>query len=143
MSISAIVSSSPLNQLPSLQKVSQQQSTAFQELTQALQSGNLSSAQQAVQALSGAPTNVSSLQSAQLTQELKALGTALQAGNQAAVGSTPSSTSTNTPVRAAHHHYHHGGGGLPGLTSGFPSGSVLGINAANASEALQTVNLTV
>jgi hypothetical protein len=50
MSVSAIFPSSTLSQINNLQNASQQR-TEFQELTQALQSGNLPNAQQAFGAL--------------------------------------------------------------------------------------------
>jgi hypothetical protein len=51
MSVSASLPSSTLNQAYNLQTPNQQQRTEFQQLTQGLQSGNLSSAQQAFGAL--------------------------------------------------------------------------------------------
>jgi len=49
MNMSAISSSNPLNQASILQNANQQPGTQFQQLTQALQSGNLTSARQAFQ----------------------------------------------------------------------------------------------
>jgi hypothetical protein len=145
MSISAIVSSSPLNQVTNPQIANQKQRAEFQELTKALQSGNLTNAQQAFQSLTSSATNVASLRSAQLTQELKALGTALRSGDPASAGNAYAATSQNTlaSARAAHHHFHHGGGGSPSLTSGFPDSSGRsGVSATNAGEVFQAVNLT-
>src|SRR5271157_3537513 len=80
MSVSAIFPSSALNQATSLQNSNQQQRNEFQQLTQALQSGNLTSAQQAFGALTNSATS-SGLLSVQLTQDLSKLGSALQSGN--------------------------------------------------------------
>jgi hypothetical protein len=145
MSISAVISNSPLNGVNNLQNAKQKQRAEFQELTQALQSGNLTHAQQAFQSLTGSANKVASLQSAQLTQELKALGTALQSGSPASAGNayTAASQNTQTPARTAHHHHHYGGDGSPALTSGFPDGSSgSGLSTTNPTGLLQAVNLT-
>ena len=68
MSISAISASNQLTQANNLQGLNQQQNTEFQQLTQALQSGNLSSAEQALSALTG-NTTTSGLQAVLLTQD--------------------------------------------------------------------------
>jgi hypothetical protein len=81
MSVSAILPSTTLNQAYNLQAPNQQRQAEFQQLTQALQSGNLSSAQQAFGALTSASN--SGLLSVQLSQDLSKLGSALQSGNLA------------------------------------------------------------
>jgi hypothetical protein len=146
MSISAISSSNVLNQAYNLQNTNQQQRTEFQQLTQALQSGNVSSAQQAFSALTNRATG-SGLQSAQLTQDLSALGSALQSGNLAGARNAYSSVQQNiqnsNPVAAHHHRPHHGGGGSSQLTSGFPgSTSSSGSSTADPNDIFQAVNLT-
>jgi hypothetical protein len=138
MSISAIVSSSPLNQLSNLHNAAQKQRAEFQQLTQALQSGSVAIAPPASPGANTSAANLASLRSAQFTQELKALGAATTG-----IGSTAASPNSPASLRTAHHHYHHGGGGSPALTSGFPSSSGSPAGTADASEQLQPLNLTV
>jgi hypothetical protein len=144
MSVSAIVSSSAVNQANNLQISNQQQRTEFLKLTQALQSGNLTSAQQASQSLSNSLTSLASLQRAQLTRDLSALGSNLPSGHVAGASNAYSAASQNTqaPAHAAHHHHHGGGGGLPALTSGFPDSSSSAVSIADASDVFQSVNVT-
>src|ERR1700689_1817443 len=109
MSISAISSTNPLSQASNLQNLNQQQKTEFQQLAQALQSGNLSSAQQVLGALTGT-TATSGLQSVQLTQDLSKLGSALQSGNLSSARQAYSTIQQNlqgTHSLAAHHHRPH------------------------------------
>jgi len=80
MSVSAISSSNALNQANMLQNASQQPGTQFQQLTQALQTGNLSNAQQLFSALNSSAAS-SGLLSTQMKQDLSKLGSALQSGN--------------------------------------------------------------
>jgi hypothetical protein len=146
MSVSAILPSSALNQANNLQNVNQQRRTEFQQLTQALQSGNLNNAQQAVSALTKSTTS-SGLQSVKLTQDLNTLGSALQSGNltsaRDAYSSVQQSLQTSNPLAAHHHRPHHGGGGSQLLTSGFPdSTSSSGSSATDQSDVFQAVNLT-
>ena len=104
MSVSAILPSTTLNQAYNLQTPNQQQRTEFQQLTQALQSGNLSSAQQAFGALTNKASN-SGLLSVQLSQDLSKLGSALQSGNLAGARQAYSSVQQNlqsSPPMAAH-----------------------------------------
>lgn len=145
MSISAISSSSALNQANILQSVNQQQRTEFQRLTQALQSGDLTNAQQAFSALTSSTTS-SGLLSAQLMQDLSKLGSALQSGNltsaRQAYSSVQQILQNSSPMAAHHHRPHHGEGGAHRLTSGFP-GTVgsSGGSAASQSDVFQSVNL--
>jgi hypothetical protein len=143
MSVSAIVSGSAVNQANNLQISKQKQQTEFQQLTQALQSGNLTAAQQTSQALSKSLTSLASLQSSQLTRDFSSFGSNLS-GNVAGAGSAYSAASQNAqaPARAAHHHHHSGGGGSPTVTSGFPASNNSAISAADASDVFQTVNLS-
>jgi len=145
MNISALLPST-LNPSSNLQTANQQQRTDFQQLTQALQSGNLTTAQQAFSALTNSATG-SGLQSLQLTQDLNALGSALQSGNltgaRNAYSSVEQSLQNSNPI-AAHHHHSHGGGGLHSLTSGFPdSTSSPDSTSAAPTDVFQPVNLTV
>lgn len=145
MSVSAILPSTTLNQAYNLQTPNQQQ-TEFQQLTQALQSGNLSSAQQAFGALANNASN-SGLLSVQMSQDLSKLGSALQSGNLAGARQAYSSVQQNlqssAPMAAHHHRPHHGGSVLSSLLSGLSdniSGS--GSSAASQSGAFQPVSLT-
>lgn len=142
MSISAISSTNPLSQASNLQNLNQQQKTEFQQLAQALQSGNLSSAQQVLGALTGT-TATSGLQSVQLTQDLSKLGSALQSGNLSSARQAYSTIQQNlqgTHSLAAHHHRPHQDTGSQFLTSGFPGSSSLASLAAN--NVSQPLNLT-
>jgi hypothetical protein len=146
MNISAILPSSTLNQIYNPQNTNQQQRTEFQQLTQALQSGDLITAQQAFSALTNSATS-SGLQSVRLSQGLNALGSALQSGNltgaQNAYSSVQQSLQNSAPTVAHHHRAHHGGGGSHLLTSGFPdSTSSSGSSVASQSDIFQPVNLT-
>lgn len=147
MSVSAIFPSSALNQANNLQNANQQRRTEFQQLTQALQSGNLTNAQEAFSSLTNSATS-SGLQSVQLTQDLNALGSALQSGNLTGVrdaySSVQQSLQNSNPLAAHHHRPHHGEGGSRILTSGFPGSSGNSdISAASPSEVFQpVVNLT-
>jgi hypothetical protein len=146
MSVSAISSGNVLNQANSLQNTHQQQRNQFQQFAQALQSGNLTGAQQAFSALTSSAAS-SGLLSVQLKQDLSKLGSALQSGNltgaRDAYTSVQQNLQNSNPVTAHHHRPHSGGGGLQFLTSGFPGSSNSGSSAASASEVFQPVNLRV
>ena len=141
MTVSTIFPGSELNQVNHLQNANQQRRTEFQQLTQALQSGNLSNAQQAFGALSKS-TASSGIQSMQLTQDLNTLGLALQSGDLSGARDAYSSVQQglrNSNLMVAHHHRpHHGGSGSRVLTSGFPGST--GGRAASPSEVFQPVN---
>jgi hypothetical protein len=141
MSVSAISSRNALLQANSLQSTNQQQRNEFQQLTQALQSGNLSNAQQAFSALTNSATT-SGLQSVQLTQDLSKLASDLQSGNLTSARQAYSSIQQNlqhsSPVAAHHHRPHHGGGGSQLLTSGFPGSS----SATSPSDVFQPISLS-
>jgi hypothetical protein len=143
MFLSAISSGSALNQAKNLPTTNQQQRAEFQQLTQALQSGNLTTAQQAFSALTNSAKS-SGIQSLQLTQDLNALGSALQSGNLAGARNAYSAVQQNlqnsSPMAAHHHRLHQGGARL--LTSGFPDTSNSGSSSASESDVLQSLNLT-
>ncbi len=144
MNISAILPSSTLNQANHLQNTNQQQRTEFQQLAKALQSGNLITAQQAFGALTNSATG-SGLQSVRLSQDLKALGSAVESGDLAGARQAYSSVQQNlhssTSMAAHHHRPHHGG--LHSLTSGFPDGTnSSGSSAASQTNVFQPVNFT-
>ena len=142
MSVSAISATNPMLQASTLQNLSQQQNGAFQQLAQALQSGNLSSAQQVFGALTSG-TTTSGLQSVQLMQDLSTLGSALQTGNLNSARQAYSTVQQNlqsSPSLLAHHHIGHHDTGSQFLTSGFPGSTSLG--SLSASNVLQPINLT-
>jgi len=122
MSVSAIFPSSALNLVNNLQNANQQQRAEFQQFAQALRSGDLTNAQQALGALTKNATG-SGLQSVQLTQDLHALGSALQSGDAAGARDAYSALQqvfhNSNPLAAHHHRPHYGGGGLRVFTSGF------------------------
>lgn len=145
MSISAIPSSIAPNQVNILPSLTQQQRTEFQQLTQALQSGSLTKAQQAVSSLTSNTTSFGIL-SAQLTQDLSKLASALQSGKltsaRQAYSSVQQILQNSSPMAAHHHRPHHGEGGAHRLTSGFPAdSSTSAISAARQSSVFQPVNL--
>ena len=124
----------------------QQQRTEFQQLTQGLQSGNLSSAQQAFGALTNNASN-SGLLRMQLSQDRSKLGSALQSGNLAGARQAYSSVQQNlqsSPPMAAHDHRpHHGGGGLNSLLSALSDSSSTSVSsAASQNGDFQPVDLT-
>jgi hypothetical protein len=146
MSVSAIFPSSALNQANNLQNANQQRRTEFQQLTQALQSGNLTNAQQAFGTLTKNATN-SGVPSLQLTQDLTALRSALQSGDLAgardAYSAVQQGWQNSNPIAAHHHRSHGGGGGSRVLTSGFPdSAGSSNISADSQDAVFQSVNLT-
>ena len=146
MFLSAIFPNSTLNQANNLQNSNRQQRTDFQQLTQALQAGNLTNAQQAFGALAKGTTS-SGMESVQLSQDLNRMGAALRSGDLAGARdaySTLLQGLQNSGLMAAHHHRPHRGGSEPPiLTSGFPgeTGSSNTI-AGSPSEVFQPVNLT-
>jgi hypothetical protein len=146
MSVSAIFPSSALNQVNNLQNANQQRRTEFQQVTQALRSGNLTNAQQAFGALTKNATS-SGVQSLQLTQDLTALRSALQSGDLAsardAYSAVQQGLQNSNPIAAHHHRPHYGGGGSRVLTSGFPdSAGSSNISAGSQAAVFQPVNLT-
>jgi hypothetical protein len=144
MSVSAISSSNPLNQANMLQNPNQPSGTQFQQLTQALQTGNLSSAQQLFSALNSSATS-SGLLSTQMQQDLSKLGSALQSGNltsaRQAYSSVQQNVETSNHMAAHHNRPVHGGGGLGSLTSGFPdtTGTSSGGIASDVFQALSLI----
>jgi hypothetical protein len=143
MSISAISSSNPLNQANVAQNAKQPSATQFQQLTQALQSGNLSNAQQLFGALNKSASS-SGLLSTQMKQELSNVGSALRSGDLAgarqAYSSVQQDLQDSNHVAAHHHRPVHGGGGAKLLTSGFPD---TGASSAGglASDVFQALSL--
>jgi hypothetical protein len=142
VSISAIFPSSDPGSINNLQNANQQLRAEFQQLTQALQSGSVTNAQQALGALTTSKTS-SGIQSVHSAQDLNALASALQSGDLSgardAYSAVQQDSQRTNPVAAHHHRPRHGGGGSLVLTSGFPGNT--GINDTHPSEVFQPVNL--
>jgi hypothetical protein len=124
MSIAGILSSSLFNS-NSQAVTSAQQSfqKEFQQLGQALQSGNLSAAQSDFATLqqnsSSASATASASSSNPIAQAFSQLGKDLQSGNISAAQQDFSNIrqdtqSQSTQASSGHHHHHHGGGGAGG-----------------------------
>ncbi|HVC19867.1 MAG TPA: hypothetical protein VNE16_07300 [Vicinamibacterales bacterium] len=114
MSVSGI-STNALNQSYSVFNM-QQRRNAFQQLTQALQSGNLAQAQQAFGSLTangltgpGASTPVG--------QDLAALGQALQSGNLTSAQQAFAKLQSDAQQAMQSHHQHHGAGQKSGTAT--------------------------
>ncbi len=120
MSIAGILSSSALTTASVLQNSFKQKQTEFQQLAQALQSGNLSSAQQVFGALTQNASGSTAIQNTQLGQDFSTLGSDLQAGNLTAAQkayATLKQDVQNASSAGQVHHHHHGGHGAPNPTS--------------------------
>ncbi len=88
---------------------SAQQSNAgnnWQQLTQALQSGNLSAAQQAYATLTQSAGNLPGGQNGPLAQALSKIGAALQSGDIG--GAQQALTQLQQQAASKPHHHHHG-----------------------------------
>ncbi|MGD0192001.1 MAG: hypothetical protein ABSD74_14770 [Rhizomicrobium sp.] len=125
MSISGVAASaaSYTSSWPSQQSTLQQN---FTQLTQAIQSGNLSSAQQAyatlMQSMPASANGPTAGQSGNPFQTAIAqIGAALQNGSMSAAQSALSGMQTQ--MRSAPHHHHHRGGGMSAGSSTASSSS--------------------
>jgi outer membrane protein assembly factor BamD (BamD/ComL family) len=141
MSVSAISSGNALNQSNMLQNRTQPSGTQFQQLTQALQTGNLSSAQQLFSALNNSATS-SGLMSTQMQSDLSNLGSALQSGNltgaQKAYSSVQQNVENSNHMDAHHNRPVRSGGDLQDIASGVP-----GTGSGIASDVFQALSLIV
>jgi hypothetical protein len=141
MSVSAISSGNALNQSNMLPNPNQPSGTQFQQLTQALQTGNLSSAQQLFSALNNSATS-SGLMSTQMQSDLSNLGSALQSGNltgaQKAYSSVQQNVENSNHMDAHHNRPVRSGGDLQDIASGVP-----GIGSGIASDVFQALSLIV
>lgn len=112
MSVAGILSS--LASAPSsAQSVFQQRRSDFQQLSQALQSGDLAGAQQAFSALSSlqaANGGGAAQKNSQLAQDFSAIGQALQNGDLAGAQQAFASFQQDVQALRGQHHHHHGGG---------------------------------
>ncbi|SRR5208283_1620100 len=110
MSVSAISSSSGLSSAAWQNQIGQVQSD-FQALGQALQSGNLTAAQQAYATLQQDLPASQSSSSTATNNPLSAIGQALQSGNLTAA------QQAFAALRGHHHGHHHHGGGSSAVAS--------------------------
>lgn len=117
MSISAV--SNPIIYSPVTQPAQQPQMSGFrnelQQLSQDLQSGNLTAAQQDYATLSQSGPLANSQSTNPLVQDLQAVGTALQGGNLTAAQQAFTTFQNAVQQQGAQvhghgHHHHHGGG---------------------------------
>lgn len=112
MSIAGILSSSALTAASTLQNSLTPKQTEFQQLAQALQSGNLSSAQQVFGALTQNASTSTAIQNTQLGQDFSTLGSDLQSRNLTAAQKAYAAVQQdvqNASGGAQFHHHHHGG----------------------------------
>jgi hypothetical protein len=105
MTISAISSSNA-----STVSVFQQDRQAFNQLTNALQSGDLTAAQNAYNTLASSPMAQGNSPFAQAIQQI---GQDLQAGDAASLADAQKVLASLQQARG-HHHHHHGGGNVSG-----------------------------
>jgi len=121
MSISSISSTAPSYQPPQQDPVRQ----SFGQLAQALQSGDLASAQaayttltqnQPAQGASGTSNSSNPLQ-----QGIASIGAALQSGNLA--GAQQALQTLQSQMKGAHHHHHHHGAGQSQQAASSPTNS--------------------
>ncbi len=104
MSISSISTNTPAYQPPQPNGARQN----FQQLSQAVQSGDLASAQQAYAALTqNLPSQGANAGNGQFQQAIQSIGSALQSGNIS--GAQNALQALQTQMKGAHHgHHHHG-----------------------------------
>ncbi|MGO9649080.1 MAG: hypothetical protein ACLPOO_13605 [Terriglobales bacterium] len=125
MSIAGILSSSLFNSNSQAVTSPQQQfQKEFQQLGQALQSGNLSAAQSdfaTLQQNSASASTASASSSNPLAQAFSQLGKDLQSGNISAAqqdfATIQQDTQSQSTPASGHHHHHHGGGAGSGQQS--------------------------
>jgi thioredoxin-like negative regulator of GroEL len=91
-----------------LQNDFQQRRSAFEELAQALQSGNLAQAQQAFSVLTQNAPNSGQAKSGSLKDDFSALAQALQSGDLDGARTAFATIQQDLQkARQAHHHHHH------------------------------------
>ncbi|MGA7380683.1 MAG: hypothetical protein WBX03_07500 [Terriglobales bacterium] len=145
MSIAGILSSSLFNSNSQAVTSSQQQfQKEFQQLGQALQSGNLSAAQADFATLQqnspSASATASASNSNPIAQAFSQLGKDLQSGNISAAqqdfATIQQDTQSQSTQASGHHHHHHGGGAGSGEQSNITQ------EFAQLSQDLQAGNLS-
>ena len=120
MTISAI-SSSGASFVSTIQKDRQ----AFNQLANALQSGDLTAAQNAYNTLASSPMAQGNSPFAQAIQQI---GQDLQSGDASSLADAQKVMSSLQQARGHHHHHHGGGGEVSGQTN---SSSATGANASD------------
>ncbi|MGA9041819.1 MAG: hypothetical protein WB421_14905 [Terriglobales bacterium] len=130
MSIAGILSSNALSGASTLQSSAKQKQTEFQQLAQALQTGNLSSAQQVFGALTQNAPSSTAILNTQLGQDFSSLGSDLQTGNLAAAQKAYAAVQQDVQNAGGgaqvRHHHHHGGHVAPNPTTAPSSSSASG-----------------
>jgi hypothetical protein len=147
MSIAGILSSTLFNSNSQAISSSQQQfRKEFQQLGQALQSGNLSAAQAdfaTLQQNSPSASSTAAAGSGSAAQAFSQLGKDLQSGNLSAAQQDFSNIQQNTQAHG-HHHHHGGGGGGGGWASNQPTTqpTTLALEFAQLGQDLQAGNVS-
>jgi hypothetical protein len=147
MSIAGILSSTLFNSNSQAISSSQQQfRQEFQQLGQALQSGNLSAAQAdfaTLQQNSPSASSTAAAGSGSAAQAFSQLGKDLQSGNLSAAQQDFSNIQQNTQAHG-HHHHHGGGGGGGGWASNRPTTqpTTLALEFAQLGQDLQAGNVS-
>jgi len=103
---------------------------AFGQLTSALQSGDLSAAQNAYNTLASSPIAQGNTPFAQALQQI---GQDLQSGDIADAQKALASLQQQQQARGGHHHHHHGGGG-GGVKASDPSQSSSSSNSTDPND---------
>ena len=152
MSIAGILSSTLFNSNSQAISSSQQQfRQEFQQLGQALQSGNLSAAQAdfaTLQQNSPSASSTAAAGSGSAAQAFSQLGKDLQSGNLSAAQQDFSNIQQNTQSQSTqahgHHHHHGGGGGGGGWASNQPTTqpTTLALEFAQLGQDLQAGNVS-
>ncbi len=115
---------------------------AFGQLTNALQSGNLTAAQDAYNTLASSPIAQGNSPFAQALQQI---GQDLQSGDIADAQKALASLQQQQQARGGHHHHHHHGGGVSGASeaSKTSDSSASDPNADSSTNTLLQIDLTV
>lgn len=116
---------------------------AFGQLTNALQSGNLTAAQDAYNTLASSPLAQGN---SPFAQALKQIGQDLQSGDIAGAQKALASLQQQQQARGGHHHHHHhGGGGVSGApeTSKTSGNSASDPDAYSNSSTVLQIDITV
>jgi len=144
MSIAGIlgssISSASFSSASSRQSLFQQRRADFQQLSQALQSGDLSGAQQAFNALSTLQSSGRSRgqNNSQLSQDFSAIGQALQSGNLAGAQQAFSNFQQDLPEARGQHHHASGG---QAASSGTTPEIILNLPAPSASGSPEQITI--
>ena len=155
MTVSGISTSTDLNQTSSAQTKFRQVKNDFQQLGQALQSGDLNAAQQAFAALQQLIPNLSSGSQAQngqqgssqnpLLADLNAIGKALQSGDLSAAKSAFAKLQQDVQSvsHKGHHHRHHKTGGAQNSLASFLGNSSQTNGTSSTSQSIgRNINIT-